>query len=81
MAADSDTRLSRRVQRDIEERGRNLEAVLNEYMRFVKPAFDAFVYPVHNFPPFLLLITRLTTEHFPPFHKLYQLFSIRLLSI
>uniref|UniRef100_A0A674P2P7 uridine/cytidine kinase n=1 Tax=Takifugu rubripes TaxID=31033 RepID=A0A674P2P7_TAKRU len=37
---DPDTRLSRRVLRDISERGRELEQVLNQYITFVKPAFE-----------------------------------------
>jgi len=42
---DADTRLARRVRRDISERGRSLESVLNQYERFVKPAFDQFILP------------------------------------
>jgi uridine kinase len=34
---DADTRLSRRLRRDIAERGRDLEGVLQQYKRFVKP--------------------------------------------
>lgn len=60
---DSDTRLARRgklfiyllanlliifiVPRDINERGRDLEQVLNQYMNFVKPAFEEFCLPVN----------------------------------
>lgn len=43
---DSDTRLARRVPRDINERGRDLDTVLNQYMMFVKPAFEEFCSPV-----------------------------------
>lgn len=42
---DSDTRLSRRVMRDIAERGRSLEGVLYQYEKFVKPAFDDYILP------------------------------------
>lgn len=42
---DSDTRLSRRVVRDIETRGRQLENVLQQYTTFVKPAFEEFCLP------------------------------------
>jgi len=42
---DADTRLARRVRRDMSERGRSLESVLNQYERFVKPAFDQFILP------------------------------------
>jgi uridine kinase len=34
------------VTRDIAERGRDLEGVLNQYEKTVKPAFDKFVLPV-----------------------------------
>ncbi|KAG9351000.1 hypothetical protein JZ751_024889 [Albula glossodonta] len=43
---DADTRLSRRVLRDISERGRDLEQVLTQYITFVKPAFEEFCLPV-----------------------------------
>jgi uridine kinase len=43
---DSDTRLARRVPRDINERGRDLDQVLSQYMGFVKPAFEEFCSPV-----------------------------------
>ncbi|KAJ8921447.1 hypothetical protein NQ315_003065 [Exocentrus adspersus] len=46
---DSDTRLARRVPRDINERGRDLEQVLNQYMNFVKPAFEEFCSPTKKF--------------------------------
>ncbi|CAH0559347.1 unnamed protein product [Brassicogethes aeneus] len=46
---DSDTRLARRVPRDINERGRDLEQVLNQYMNFVKPAFEEFCFPTKKF--------------------------------
>uniref|UniRef100_A0A8C5W8K6 Uridine-cytidine kinase 2 n=1 Tax=Microcebus murinus TaxID=30608 RepID=A0A8C5W8K6_MICMU len=43
---DADTRLSRRVLRDISERGRDLEQILSQYITFVKPAFEEFCLPV-----------------------------------
>lgn len=46
---DSDTRLARRVPRDINERGRDLDQVLNAYMVFVKPAFEEFCSPTKKF--------------------------------
>jgi len=46
---DSDTRLARRVPRDIKERGRDLDQVLNQYMLFVKPAFEEFCSPTKKF--------------------------------
>ncbi|KAK9753522.1 Phosphoribulokinase / Uridine kinase family [Popillia japonica] len=46
---DSDTRLARRVPRDINERGRDLDQVLHQYMNFVKPAFEEFCSPTKKF--------------------------------
>jgi len=46
---DADTRLARRVRRDISERGRSLDSVLNQYERFVKPAFDQFILPTKKY--------------------------------
>lgn len=42
---DSDIRLSRRLRRDITKRGRDLEGVLKQYNKFVKPAFDHHIAP------------------------------------
>jgi len=42
---DADTRLARRVLRDIEDRGRDLEKVLHQYTTLVKPAFEEFCLP------------------------------------
>ena len=42
---DADTRLARRVLRDIEEHGRDLENVLFQYTNLVKPAFEEFCLP------------------------------------
>ncbi|XP_073149367.1 uridine kinase-like protein 5 [Henckelia pumila] len=42
---DSDLRLARRIQRDTVERGRNIENVLDQYAKFVKPSFEEFILP------------------------------------
>lgn len=42
---DSDIMLARRIRRDIQERGRDVEGVLAQYLKFVKPSFDNFVLP------------------------------------
>ncbi|KAK8608655.1 hypothetical protein V6N13_024072 [Hibiscus sabdariffa] len=42
---DDDVRLSRRIKRDTVERGREVSSVLEQYAKFVKPAFDEFVLP------------------------------------
>ena len=43
--ADADVRLARRIKRDMTERGRDLDGILEQYERFVKPATEAFVVP------------------------------------
>ncbi|XP_020589498.1 uridine kinase-like protein 1, chloroplastic isoform X1 [Phalaenopsis equestris] len=42
---DADVRLARRIRRDTVERGRDINSVLEQYGKFVKPAFDDFVLP------------------------------------
>ncbi|XP_077507219.1 uridine-cytidine kinase isoform X1 [Amblyomma americanum] len=46
---DPDTRLARRVLRDVKERGRDLEKVLHQYTNFVKPAFEEFCLPTKKY--------------------------------
>ncbi|XP_072176248.1 uridine-cytidine kinase 2-like [Diadema setosum] len=46
---DADTRLSRRVMRDVKERGRDLDKVLMQYVKFVKPAFEEFCLPTKKY--------------------------------
>ena len=42
---DDDVRLARRIKRDVSVRGREVSGVIEQYTRFVKPAFDNFVAP------------------------------------
>ncbi|KAL8540583.1 hypothetical protein ACS0TY_002000 [Phlomoides rotata] len=41
----ADVRLARRIRRDTFERGSDINSVLEQYAKFVKPAFDYFVLP------------------------------------
>jgi uridine kinase len=43
--ADSDVMLSRRILRDVKERGRDVEGIITQYLRFVKRSYDTFVLP------------------------------------
>lgn len=43
--ADADVRILRRILRDVEERGRSLESVVNQYLTTVKPMHELFVEP------------------------------------
>ncbi|XP_067097320.1 uridine-cytidine kinase-like 1 isoform X4 [Osmerus mordax] len=42
---DSDIRLVRRLKRDISERGRDINGVIKQYNKFVKPAFEQYIEP------------------------------------
>uniref|UniRef100_A0A8C7MXN7 uridine/cytidine kinase n=1 Tax=Oncorhynchus kisutch TaxID=8019 RepID=A0A8C7MXN7_ONCKI len=42
---DSDIRHVRRLRRDITERGRDIEGVIKQYNKFVKPAFERYIEP------------------------------------
>ena len=42
---DSDIRLARRLKRDIAERGRDVQGVLHQYAKFVKPSFEHYIEP------------------------------------
>ena len=46
---DADVRLCRRILRDVEERGRSLESVLNQYQNTVKPMHEMYVEPSKKF--------------------------------
>lgn len=46
---DADTRLSRRVQRDMEVYKRNLDQILSYYQKYVKPAFEEFCLPTKKY--------------------------------
>ena len=42
---DADVRILRRIVRDVRERGRSLESVINQYLNTVKPMHEQFVEP------------------------------------
>ncbi|XP_027357740.1 uridine kinase-like protein 5 isoform X2 [Abrus precatorius] len=51
---DSDVRLARRIQRLTIERGRNIQNVLDQYSRFVKPSFEDFVLPTKKYADIII---------------------------
>lgn len=51
---DADTRLCRRLHRDILERGRDVDGVLKQYTKFVKPSFDSFIAPAMRFADIII---------------------------
>lgn len=47
--ADDDIRFIRRLSRDIQERGRSMDSVINQYLGTVKPMHDQFIQPTKKY--------------------------------
>jgi len=52
--ADPDTRLARRIIRDINQRGRDLQGVIKQYEKFVKPAFEDYILPTKKYADIII---------------------------
>ena len=52
--ADSDERLIRRIKRDVEERGRNMEEVLTRYQTTLKPMHQQFIEPTKEYADIII---------------------------
>ena len=52
--ADADIRILRRITRDVKERGRSLDSVINQYITTVKPMHDAFVEPSKRYADIII---------------------------
>ena len=59
--ADTDERLIRRVKRDITERGRDINEVLNRYQDTLKPMHQQFIEPTKNFADIIIPNDRYNT--------------------
>lgn len=51
---DADVRIIRRIERDIKERGRSLESVINQYLNIVKPAHNEFCEPTKRYADIII---------------------------
>ena len=51
---DSDIRLVRRITRDMNERGRSIDSVLNQYMQTVRPAHEQFIEPTKKYADIII---------------------------
>jgi uridine kinase len=51
---DSDIRLVRRIIRDMNERGRSIDSILNQYMRTVRPAHEQFIEPTKKYADIII---------------------------
>lgn len=59
--ADTDERLIRRIRRDITERGRDIDEVLNRYQDTLKPMHQQFIEPTKNFADLIIPNDRFNT--------------------
>lgn len=59
--ADSDERLIRRLKRDMAERGRSLEEILNRYQTTLKPMHQQFIEPSKEFADIIIPTNRYNT--------------------
>jgi len=51
---DADVRIIRRITRDINERGRTLESVIDQYLTTVKPAHEQFIEPMKKYADIII---------------------------
>lgn len=51
---DPDLRLARRIKRDTVERGRDIQSVLDQYAKFVKPSFEEFILPSKKYADIII---------------------------
>ncbi|XP_073004421.1 uridine kinase-like protein 4 [Typha latifolia] len=51
---DADVRLARRIRRDTVEKGRDIRTVLDQYSKFVKPAFEDFILPTKKYADIII---------------------------
>lgn len=74
---DPDVRILRRVLRDIQERGRSIQSVYNQYLSTVKPMHEAFIEPSKKYADIIIpegghnevgisLLTILTEKYLQP---------------
>ncbi len=52
---DADTRILRRIMRDVKERGRSLDSVVNQYLSTVKPMHEQYVQPSRQYADIVVL--------------------------
>ncbi|KAL3355682.1 hypothetical protein AABB24_016720 [Solanum stoloniferum] len=51
---DADVRLARRIRRDTVEKNRDIATILDQYSKFVKPAFDDFILPTKKYADIII---------------------------
>ena len=53
--SDDDVRFIRRLTRDMKERGRSLDSVVNQYLTTVKPMYHSFIKPTKRYADMIIL--------------------------
>ena len=51
---DADLRILRRMQRDIKERGRTMDSVIDQYVNVVRPMHNQFIEPSKKFADIII---------------------------
>ena len=51
---DDDIRIIRRIKRDMEERGRTLDSVIQQYLSVVKPMYHQFIEPTKKYADLII---------------------------
>ena len=51
---EADIRFIRRLHRDVEERGRSLDSVINQYYETVRPMYQKYLDPQRQFADFIV---------------------------
>ncbi|MGL6146376.1 MAG: uridine kinase, partial [Macrococcoides caseolyticum] len=51
---DADLRILRRIVRDIEERGRTMESVIDQYLTVVRPMHNQFIEPTKKYADIII---------------------------
>lgn len=74
--ADMDTRFMRRLNRDVEERGRSKDEVKMRWLRDVKPSHQKYIYPTRHYSQI-----RINNDREDAFHKSNQSTQIEIISV
>ncbi len=71
---DSDIRLARRLRRDIQERGRSIASVFEQYNKYVKPAFENYIAPTMTYAD--IIVPRGNSKSFKKKQNLDSFFGL-----
>ena len=76
---DLDVCLARRILRDLGERGRDVNSVINQWFKFVKPGYEEYIYPTMIHADYIFNNTKESIEeNIHNDHKLLKIIEILL---